>query len=118
MSVEYPANWVWEVYTARLQRLKVVYYTTFFRTPQEGCYYSNYSDYCNTILLIPMRIACLKFGETKALEKIVIRSRVYSTQQARVFKKSRCAEWHFFFPPRPPPPSPALNALNSFLWAY
>lgn len=46
---------------------------------QERCYYSNYSNYCKHDLLIPLRIACLKFGETKALEEIVIRSRVHST---------------------------------------
>lgn len=53
-----------------------------------------------------MRIACLKFGETKALEEIVIRSRVYSTQQARAFNARAAVPDDTFFPP--------LRALNFF----
>lgn len=45
-----------------------------------------------------MRIACLKFGETKALEEIVIRSRVHSTQQARLLTRAAVPDDTFFLP--------------------
>jgi len=43
-----------------------------------------------------MRIACLKFGKTKALEEIVIRSRIYSTQQARLLTNAAVLDDIFF----------------------
>lgn len=55
-----------------------------------------------------MRIACLKFGETKALEEIVIRSRVHSTQQAQPLKRAAMPD-DFFSP---------LHALNFSLYEH